>query len=84
MAVWIILGVCFVKMDKLQYRTVIEFFVLDGLSAIETYSNVINIGKKWATEFRHGLTSFEDETSEERLKATTTIIISRRWTMWVH
>jgi L-ribulose-5-phosphate 3-epimerase UlaE len=53
------------KMDKIQYRAVIKFFVKEGLTSNEIHSKFIKVYgdssasfstfKKWAAEFKLGL-----------------------------
>ncbi|UYV69177.1 GTF2IRD2B [Cordylochernes scorpioides] len=60
--------------DRLEYRAVVNFFVLDGLTSeknLPKFTNVygnsspsISIVKKWATEFKRGRTLFEDDPLE--------------------
>ena len=57
------------KMDKIEYRAVIKFFVKEGLMPNEIHSKFINVYgvsspsfstiKKWAAEFKRGRTSLE-------------------------
>jgi transposase len=66
------------KTDKTEYRAVIKFFVKEGLTPNEINSKFINVYgdsspsfstiKKWAAEFKHGCTSFEDDPREGRPK----------------
>ena len=58
-----------IKMDKIQYRTVIKFFVKEGLTPHEIYLKFIQVYgdsspsfstiKKWAAEFKRGRTSLK-------------------------
>lgn len=69
-------------MNKLEYRAVIKFFVLDGLSPKEIHPKLIKVYgdsapsmstvKKWAAEFKRGRTSLEDDPREGRPKTATT------------
>ena len=69
-------------MDKIEYRAVIKFFVKGGLTPTEIHSMFINVYgdsspsfstiKKWAAEFKRGLTSLEDDPCEGRPKSATT------------
>ena len=69
------------KMDKIEYRAVIKFFVKEGLKPNEIHSKFINVFgdsspsfskiKKWAAEFKHGHTSIEDDPQEGRPKSAT-------------
>lgn len=69
-------------MDKLEYRAVIKFFVLDGLTPKEIHPKLtkvygdsapsISTVKKWAAEFKRGRTSLEDDPREGRPKTATT------------
>ena len=64
------------KMDKIEYRAVIKFFVKEGLTPNEIYSKFIKVYgdssasfstiKKWAAEFKRGRTSLEDDPREGR------------------
>jgi len=70
------------KMDKIEYRTVIKFFVKEGLTPNEIHSKFIKVYgdsspsfstiKKWAAEFKCGCTSLEDGPCEGRPKSATT------------
>jgi hypothetical protein len=70
------------KMDKIEYRAVIKFFVKEGLKPNEIHSNFINIYgdsppsfstiKKRAAEFKRGRTNLEDDPHEGSLKSVTT------------
>jgi transposase len=72
-------------MDKIEYCTVIKFFVKEGLMPNEIYSEFINVYgdsspsfstiKKWASEFKHGRTSLEDDPREGRPKSAIPEII---------
>jgi hypothetical protein len=65
-----VLSVC-LKIDKIEYRAVIKFFVKEGLTPNEIHSKFINVYgdsfplfstiNKWAAEFKRGRTSFEDD-----------------------
>jgi hypothetical protein len=69
-------------MDKIEYRTVIKFFVKESLTLNEFYSKFINVYgdfslsfstiKKWAAEFKRGRTSPESNPREGRPKIATT------------
>jgi transposase len=69
-------------MDNTEYRTVIEFFVKEGLTLSEIHSKFIKLygdsspsfstNKKWASEFKRGHTSLEDDPREGRPKSATT------------
>jgi histone-lysine N-methyltransferase SETMAR len=60
-----------IKMDKIEYRAVIKFFVKEGLTPNEIHSKSIKVYgdsppsfstiKKWAAEFKRGRTSLEDD-----------------------
>ena len=60
-------------MEKTEYRAVIKFFVLEGLSAKTIYKNGIMHFPmhRWVLEFKRGRTSVEDQvltkTGENRL-----------------
>jgi histone-lysine N-methyltransferase SETMAR len=68
-------------MDKIEYRTVIKFFV-KGLTPNEIHSKFIKVNwdlspsfstiKKWAAEFKRGHTSLEDDPREGRPESATT------------
>jgi transposase len=70
------------KIDKIEYRVVIKFFVKEGLTPNEVYSKfekvygdfsrLFSIIKKWAAEFRRGRTSLEDDPHEGCPKSATT------------
>jgi hypothetical protein len=70
------------KIDKVEYHTVIKFFVKEGLMPNEIHSKFIKVYgdsspsfltiKKWAVWFKRGCTSSEDHTSEGRPKSATT------------
>ena len=69
-------------MNKLEYRTVIKYFILGGLTPKEihpkstkVYGNSVNsisTVKKWAAEFKRGRTSLEDNPREGQPKTATT------------
>ena len=69
------------KMDKIEYRAVIKFFVKEGLTPNEIQSKFIKVHgdcspsfstiKKWAAEFKRGSTSLEDDPREGRPKSAT-------------
>ena len=62
------------KMDKIEYRAVIKFFVKEGLTSNEIHSKFIKVYadsspsfltiKEWAAEFKRGRTSLEDDPRE--------------------
>jgi len=64
------------KMDKIEYRAVIKFFVKEGLTPSEIHSKFIKVCgdsspsfstiKKWVAEFKRGRTSLEDDPREGR------------------
>ena len=64
-------SVYFVTMEKTEYRAVIKFFVLEGLSATEIHTKMVKVLKesapsfptvhRWVLEFKRGRTSVEDE-----------------------
>jgi transposase len=70
------------KMDKIEYRAVIKFFVKEGLTQNEIHSKLITVYgdsshsfltiKKWAAEFKYGCTSLEDDPHEGRPNSATT------------
>jgi len=39
----------FVTMEKIEYRAVIKFFVLEGLSATEIYTKMVKVLKEYIT-----------------------------------
>ena len=69
-------------MDKIKYRSVIKFFVKEGLTPKEIHSKFIKVYevsspsfstiKKWAAEFKRGRNSLEDDPREGRPKSATT------------
>jgi len=70
------------KMDKIEYRAVIKFFVKEGLTPNEIHSNFIKFYgnfspsfstiKKWAAEIKCGRASLEDDPRAKRPKRATT------------
>jgi transposase len=62
------------KIDEIEYRAVIKFFVKEGLTAKEIHSKFIkdyadsspsfSTIKKWAAEFKRGYTSLETDPRE--------------------
>ena len=70
------------KMDKIQYRAVIKFFVTEGLTPNKIHSKfrIVYVDcsgsfstiKKWAVTFKHGRTSLEVDSREGRPKSATT------------
>jgi len=72
----------FLKIDKIQYRAVIKFFVKEGLTSNEIHSKFIKVYgdhspsfstiKKWAAEFKCDRSSLEDDPCEGRPKSATT------------
>ena len=70
------------KMDNIEYRAVIKFFVKEGLTPKEIHSKFKNVYgdsspsfstiKKWAAEFKRGHTSLEDDPRVGRPKSATT------------
>jgi histone-lysine N-methyltransferase SETMAR len=70
------------KVDKIEYRAVIKFFVKEGLTPNEIHSKFIKVFggsspsfstiKKWAAEFKRGRTSLEDDPREGCPKSATT------------
>jgi histone-lysine N-methyltransferase SETMAR len=75
-------------MNKTEYRTVIKFFVKEGLTPNKIYSTFINVYgnycpsfstiKKWAAEFKRGRTSLEDDPREGRPNNATTPEITKQ------
>jgi len=75
------------KMDKIEYRAVIKFFLREGLTPNEINSKFIKVYrdssplfstiKKWAAEFKRGRTSLEDDPREGRPKSATPEIIEQ-------
>lgn len=69
-------------MNKVEYRAVIRFFVLDGLTPQEIHPKLTKVYgdsapsmstvKKWAAEFKRGRTSLEDDPREGQPKTATT------------
>jgi hypothetical protein len=63
-------------MDKIEYRAVIKFFVKEGLTPNEIHSKFIKVYgdsstsfstiKKWATKFKRGCASLEDDVNVNR------------------
>ena len=57
------------KIDKIEYRAVIKFFVKEGLTPNEIHSKFVKVYeesspsfstiKKWAAQFKRGRTSLE-------------------------
>ncbi|GFW97830.1 zinc finger protein 45 [Trichonephila clavipes] len=73
--------VFFVKRDKLKNRAIIKFFVLDELTPKKMHPKKkaywnpgisMSTVKKWATEFKSGRTTLEDDTREGRPRTKTT------------
>ena len=70
------------KMDKIEYRAVIKFFVKEGSTPNEIHLKFIKVYgdsspsfstiKKWAAEFKRGRTSLEDDPCEGHPKSATT------------
>jgi transposase len=70
------------KMDKIEYRAVIKFFVKEGLTPYEIHSKFIKVYrdsspsfstiKKWAAEFKLCRTNLEDDAREGRPKIAAT------------
>ena len=70
------------KMDEIEYREVIKFFVKEGLTPNAIHSKFIKVYgesspsfptiKKWAAEFKRGRASLEDDPREGRTKSATT------------
>ena len=70
------------KMDKIEYRAVVTFFVKEGLRPNEIHSKFIKVYgdsspsfstiKKWAAEFKRDRTSLEDDPREGRPKSALT------------
>lgn len=69
-------------MEKIEYRTIIKFFVLEGLSTTEIHTKMVKVLKKgapsfstvhrWALNFRRGHTMIEDGPRSGRPKSATT------------
>ncbi|CAF3436151.1 unnamed protein product, partial [Rotaria sp. Silwood2] len=63
-------------MEKTEYRAVIKFFVLEGLSATEIHTKMVKVLKesapsfptvhRWVLEFKRGRTSVEEVKKIER------------------
>lgn len=72
----------FYKMDKLKYRAVIEFLVLDGMNATQIFEKMRSVYgdispafstvAKWAAEFKRGRTSLEDDPRSGRPETSIT------------
>jgi transposase len=70
------------KIDKIEYRAVIKFFVKEGLTPNEIHSKFLKVYgdssrsfstiKKWAAEFKRDRTSLEDDPCKGRPKSATT------------
>jgi transposase len=70
------------KINKIEYRAVIKFFVKEDLTPNEIHSKFIKVYgdsspsfstiKKWAAKFKHGRTSLEDDPCEGCPKSATT------------
>jgi len=70
------------KMDKIEYRAVIKFFVKEGLTPNEIYLKYIKVYgdsfpsfstiKRWAAKFKRCCTSLEDDPCEGRPKSAAT------------
>jgi histone-lysine N-methyltransferase SETMAR len=70
------------KIDKIEYRAVIKFFVKEDSAPNEIHSKFIKVYgdsspsfstiKKWTAEFKRGRTSLEDGPREGRPKSATT------------
>ena len=70
------------KVDKIEYRAVIKFFVKEGLMPNEIHSKFIKVYgdsspsfstiKKWAAEFKRGRTNLEDNPHKGRPKNAAT------------
>ncbi|XP_035211229.1 uncharacterized protein LOC118185474 [Stegodyphus dumicola] len=69
-------------MDKIEQHAVIKFFVKKGLKAMEIHTEMVNVlgesatsktmACKWASLFKSGCTSLEDDTREGRPKIAST------------
>jgi len=70
------------KINKIEYRAVIKFFVKEGLTPNEIHSKFLKVYedssrsfstiKKWAAEFKRDRTSLEDDPRKGRPKSATT------------
>jgi len=70
------------KVDKIEYRVVINFFVTEGLTPNEIHSKFIKVYgdsspsfstiKKWAAEFKRDRTSLDDDPRKECPKSAAT------------
>jgi transposase len=70
------------KMDKIEYRAVIKFFVKEGLTPNEIHLKFVKVYGdsspsfstiiKWAAEFKCGRTSLEDDPRDGRPRSATT------------
>ena len=68
-------SVYFVTMEKTEYRAVIKFFVLEGLSATEIHTKMVKVLKESAFisncapmgfRFKRGRTSVEDDSGRPK------------------
>ena len=70
------------KMDKIEYRAVIKYFVKEGLTPNEIHPKFIKVygdsspsfstNKKWVAGFKRGRTGLEDDAREGRPESVTT------------
>jgi transposase len=70
------------KIDKIEYRAVIKFFVKEGLTPNKIHSKFIKFYgnfspsfstiRKWSAEFKRGRNSLEDDPRAERPKSAKT------------
>lgn len=70
------------KMNKMEYRAIIKFFVMEGLSTTEIHKKILKVLKedapsfstihRWASQFRRGHTTIEDDPRSGRPKTATT------------
>jgi transposase len=70
------------KIDKIEYRVVIKFFMKEGLMPNEIHSKFRKVYghsshsfstiKKWGAEFKRGRTSLDDDPHEGHPKSATT------------
>jgi len=70
------------KMDNIEYRAVIKFFVKEGITPNEIHSKFIKVYgdsspsfltiKKWVAEFKRGRTSLQDDPRKGHPKSAST------------
>ena len=83
------------KMDNIEYRAVIKFFVKEGITPNEIHSKFIKVYgdsspsfltiKKWVAEFKRGRTSLQDDgrpksaTTSEIIEKVHDMVLGDRW-----